>query len=269
MLVDHSKSTVKKFFIVIRGALDDAVRDEAIQANPESLVKWPKTERIQKARALTRDEIARLLDAAERAGEPIRAAITLALFYGLRRSEACGLRWSDIDFNRNTMHIQHTVTQNGTVLLDDDHTKTKGSNRTLVLIDQTIPYLKQVRAEQVRAGLLLDKVVAWPDGKPMRPDGITRMFSTLLRNSGIDKARYHDLRHTAATTLANAGVPPKQLQAFLGHDDIEMTLGVYVHAPDHAAADTSDRMGEAMTKILFGEKCSDFCSESSKVVKLG
>ena len=269
MLVDHSKKSVKKYFIVIRGALDDAVRDGAIQVNPESLVKWPKAKPEQKARALSREEVARLLDAAEQAGEPIRAAITLALFYGLRRSEACGLRWTDIDFSKNTMHIQHTVTQNGIVLLDDDHTKTHGSNRTLALIDQTIPYLKQLRAEQVKSGHPVDKVVAWPDGRVMRPDGITRMFSTLLKHSGIDKARYHDLRHTAATTLAEAGVPPKQLQAFLGHDDIEMTLGVYVHASENAAAETSDKMGEAMSKILLPSKCSDFCSESSKVVKLG
>lgn len=269
MLADHSKKSVKKYFIVIRGALDDAVRDETIQSNPESLVKWPKAKPEQKARALSGEEVVRLLEAAEQAGEPIRAAVTLALFYGLRRSEACGLRWTDIDFSKNTMHIQHTVTQNGTVLLDDDHTKTHGSNRTLALIDQTIPYLKQLRAEQVKSGHPVDKVVAWPDGRVMRPDGITRMFSTLLKRSGIEKARYHDLRHTAATTLAEAGVPPKQLQAFLGHDDIEMTLGVYVHASENAAAETSDKMGEAMGKILFPSKCSDFCSESSKVVRLG
>lgn len=269
MLANHAKSTVKKFFIVIRGALDDAVRDDAIQASPEHLVKWPKAERIQKARALTTDEVSRLLEAAEQAGEPIRAAITLALFYGLRRSEVCGLRWMDVDFSKGTMHIRHTVTQNGTILLDEDHTKTHGSNRTLALIDQTTPYLKQLRAEQMKRGLPMDKVVAWPDGRLLRPDGITRMFHTLLRNSGIEKARFHDLRHTAATMLANAGVPPKQLQAFLGHDDIEMTLGVYVHAPDNAAAETSNRMDKAMRAIRFGEKCSDFCSEPPKVVKLG
>lgn len=269
MLANHSKSTVKKFFIVIRGALDDAVRDEAIQASPEHLVRWPKVERVQKARALTNNEVVRLLNAAEQAGEPMRAAITLALFYGLRRSEACGLRWMDIDFSKGTMHIQHTVTQNGTVLLDDDHTKTRGSNRTLTLIEQTVPYLKQLRAEQIKTGLVLDKVVVWPDGRIVRPDGITRMFNTLLRNNGISKARYHDLRHTAATMLADAGVPPKQLQMFLGHDDIEMTLGVYVHASESAAAETSNRMGEVMGAIRFGESCSDFCSESAKVVKLG
>lgn len=269
MLKGHTKNTAKKVFIVVRGALDDALRDEAILANPERLVRWPRAERVEKSRALTPDEITRLLEAAERAGEPIRAAVVLAIFYGLRRSEACGLRWIDIDFNKCTMHIQHTVTQNGDVLLDDDHTKTHGSNRTLSLIPQTMPYLKELRTEQIRKGLIMDKVMAWPDGRILRPDGITRMFSTLLKNNGIAKARYHDLRHTAATTLANAGVPPKQLQMFLGHDDLKMTIGVYTHVPDHAAADTSKAMGAAMEKILSGEKCSDFCSDSTRAVKLG
>ena len=159
------------------------------------------------------------------------------------------------------MHIQHTVTQNGSLILDDDHTKTRGSNRTLALIGQTIPYLESHRGEQLKRGLLIDKIVAWPDGRPVRPDGIKSMFRTLLKKAGIEKARFHDMRHTAATMLANAGVPPKQLQAFLGHDDIEMTLGVYVHASDDAAAETSQKMDEAMRGICFGKSCSDSCSE--------
>lgn len=263
LLADHSKSTAKKIFIPIRGALDDAVRDEAIQASPEHLVKWPRSERVQKARALSGDEASRLLEAAAEAGEPIRAAVTLALFYGLRRSEVCGLRWIDLDFTKGTLSVRHTVTQNGSLILDDDHTKTRGSNRTLALVDETVPYLKKLRAEQLRSGLLMDKVVAWPDGRPVRPDGIKSMFRTLLKRAGIEKARFHDLRHTAATMLANAGVPPKQLQVFLGHGDIEMTLGVYVHASDDAAAETSQKMGEAMRSIHSEESCSHFCSQST------
>lgn len=269
MLASHTKNSVRKFFIVIRGALDDAVRDEAIQASPEHLVKWPKSERAQVARVLSPDEIVRLLDEAERAGEPIRAAVTLALFYGLRRSEVCGLRWMDIDFQGMTLHVRHTVTQNGSLILDDDHTKTSGSNRMLALVGQTVPYLKALRNEQRRSGLVVDKVVAWPDGRPVRPDGIKSMFRTILKRAGIERARFHDLRHTAATMLANAGVPPKQLQAFLGHDDVEVTLGVYVHASDNAAAEVSGRMDEAMAKICSPEICSDSCSESPKLVRLG
>ncbi len=262
-LADYAKSTVKKFFIVIRGALDDAVRDGAIQASPEHLVKWPRVERVQAGRALTDDEVLKLLEAADETGEPIKAAIVLAMFYGLRRSEACGLRWMDIDFSKGTMHIQHTVTQNGSLILDDDHTKTKESNRIITLIDMTIPYLKKLRSDQLKRGLLVDKVVAWPDGHPVRPDGIKSMYRTLLKKAGIEKARFHDLRHTAATMLARAGVPPKQLQAFLGHSDIEMTLGVYVHATDNATAEASKKMGEVMCSIFSGESCSDFCSDSN------
>lgn len=262
MLADHAKSSVKKYFIVIRGALDDAVRDEAIPANPEHLVKWPKAERTQTGRALTDEQASKLLEAAEQAGEPIRAAITLALYYGLRRSEVCGLRWIDIDFGEGIMHIRHTVTQNGSLILDDDHTKTKGSNRVITLIGDTIPYLKKLRSEQLKQGLLVDKVVAWPDGRPVRPDGIKSMYRTLLKKAGIEKARFHDLRHTAATMLSRAGVPPKQLQAFLGHSDIEMTLGVYVHATDIDTAETSKKMGEIIRSIYPCKSCSDFCSES-------
>lgn len=264
-LKDHSKSSVKKYFIVIRGAMDDAVRDGVIPSNPERLVRWPKGSPSKKARALSFDEVAKLMTAVEDAGEPIRAAVVLALFYGLRRSEACGLRWTDIDFANGTMHIQHTLVQNGSVVLDDDHTKTAESDRTLVLIEDTVPYLKQLRGQQRRAGLVMDKVVVWPDGRPVRPDGITRMFHTVLRRSGIENARFHDLRHTAASMLANAGVPPKQLQAFLGHSDIEMTLGVYVHTPDDAAKATSEAMTALARQKIFPRFCSDFGSDSQEM----
>ena len=103
-----------------RGALDDAIRDGVIGSNPTSLVRWPKRQRYE-ARAFTREDAARLLEIAEQAGEPMRAAITLGLCYGLRRSEVCGLRWTDIDFAKGTLHVQHTVTQNGDLVLDDSH----------------------------------------------------------------------------------------------------------------------------------------------------
>lgn len=266
-LATHTKATVKKYFIVIRGALDDAMRDGVIQMNPEHLVRWPKAERISKARALTQEDAGRLLKAAEAKGEPIRAAVTLALCYGLRRSEVCGLRWMDIDFRKNTMHIRHTVTQNGVVLLDEDHTKSRGSNRVLSLIDWTIPYLKQLRMAQLEAGFPMDKVVVWPDGRTVRPDGITRTFQTLLRNNDFDHIRFHDLRHTAATLLAEAGLQPKHLQAFLGHDDIEMTMAVYVHVSPTAAAETSQKMNEVLERAIYqAENCSEMCSESPSVV---
>jgi len=78
------------------------------------------------------------------------------------------------------------------------------------------------------------------------------LWGVTLENTGVLRfVLIITYGHTAATTLAEAGVPPKQLKAFLGHDDIEMTLGVYVHASENAAAETSEKMKEAMGKILF------------------
>ena len=181
---------------MVRGALDDAVRDGVIDNNPVTLVRWPKRQRYE-ARAFTKADAFRLLEIAEQAGEPMRAAITLGLCYGLRRSEVCGLRWTDIDFAKGTLHVQHTVTQNGNLVLDDSHVKTKQSNRILFLVDATIPYLTKLRSEHLKLGKVIDKVVCWPDGSAVRPDGISRMFKTLLRKNGMNTTmRFHDLRHT-------------------------------------------------------------------------
>lgn len=249
LLKTHKVNSVKKFDIVVSGALEDAIRDGVLEINPSKLVKWPKREKFE-ARAFSKDDAAKLLDVAEQAGEPMRAAITLALCYGLRRSEVCGLRWIDIDFNKDTLHVRHTLTQNGIVRLDDDHTKTTRSNRVLSLIQNTIPYLKSLRDEQLKAGLPLDKVVAWPNGKTLRPDGITRMFKTLLKNNGMNTTmRFHDLRHTAASLLASAGVAPKQLQAFLGHEDISITYDIYVHLANEDTVATSQKMDDILGQI--------------------
>ena len=249
LLKTHKVNSVKKFDIVINGALEDAIRDGVLEINPAKLVKWPKREKFE-ARAFSQNDATKLLDIAEKAGEPMRAAITLGLCYGLRRSEVCGLRWIDIDFAKGTLHVRHTLTQNGVVRLDDDHTKTTRSNRVLSLIQNTVPYFKNLRDEQLKAGLPLDKVVAWPNGKTLRPDGITRMFKTLLKNNGMDPTmRFHDLRHTAASLLASAGVPPKQLQTFLGHEDISITYDVYVHLANEDTIATSQKMDSILGQI--------------------
>ena len=176
---------------------------------------------------------------------------------GLRRSEVCGLRWIDIDFQQKTMRIRHTVTQNGDLILDEDHTKTKRSNRTLVLLDETIPYLKELLAKQKEAGLVMDKVVAWMNGKKVQPNSITRMFHTFLRKRGMGHIRFHDLRHTAATLLANNGTQLKVLQNFLGHNDVKVTLGVYTHDPENAGAQAASSMGQVFKKTFCSETCSE------------
>jgi integrase len=248
LLKKLSLSSVKKIFIVIKGALDDAIRDGAISSNPASLVRWPKESREQKGVSLTSDEARQLLQASERAEEPLRAVVTLGLVYGLRLSEICGMRWIDIDFKKKTMKVRHTVTQNGDVRLDEDHTKTRTSERTLHLAENTVQYFKDLRREQQKNGLPLDKVVAWPDGRPVRADSTRRMFYRLLDENGIRRIRIHDLRHTAASLLAAGGIPPQELKEFLGHSDVSVTLEIYTHVFENASKNVSDKMDGILWK---------------------
>ena len=262
---DHSSASVKKYFLVIRGALDDAVRDGVISRNPVDSVKLPKVIKSEKSRALTGEEVTKVLAAAERAGEPLRAAVILGLYYGLRRSEVCGLRWIDIDFEKGVMQIRHTITQNGTLTIEEDHTKSSGSRRAITLIGKTVPYLKELRKRQFKSGVPLDKVVAWPDGHYLRADGIGRMFQRMIVPLDIGAVRFHDLRHTAATLLAKKCLSPNELKTFMGHDDVSVTLGVYVHTDKNGTENASKMMDE-----IFGEldSCSEKCSEQT-VIALG
>lgn len=107
-------------------------------------------------------------------------------------------------------------------------------------------------------------MVAWPDGHNFRPDGITWMFKTLLKNNGLDPAiRFHDLRHMAASVLASSGeATPKQIQEFMGHDDISITYGVYVQSAKDSGEKTSAVMNKALAGLLKPpEPCSEICSE--------
>ena len=236
---------------MVSGALEDAVRDDVIPVNPAALVKWPKRAQPE-ARPFDPREAGQILAMAENAPEPMHSAIILGLCYGLRRSEVCGVRWCDIDLEQGTMHIRHTVTQNGNVLLDMDSTKTKRSNRVLVLIPSTAAYFRGLYAQQKAAGLPMDKVVARPDGKFLRPDGVYNRFKTLIKKNGIDTAiRFHDLRHFAGSMLADHGVPLKQIQAFLGHDyNSPITSKVYIHEELQSGAKTSAAMDEILGDFL-------------------
>jgi integrase len=91
-------------------------------------------------------------------------------------------------------------------------------------------------------------------GGPLNHRNVTRQFKSLLRQAGLPEAvRFHDLRHTCATLLLEAGVNPKQVQEFLGHEDIQTTLGTYTHALATLQKETATAMQKLLDK---GKKSS-------------
>ena len=116
--------------------------------------------------------------------EPVRAAVTLAVVYGLRRSEICGLRWDDVDFENNASHIRHTVTEFSGTVYENNDTKTKTSRRDLYLVPDIADYLNRLLQAQKQSGIYSGKVCVHLDGRMVKPEYCTRVTMRFLRNCG-------------------------------------------------------------------------------------
>ncbi len=215
--------SVRKHFSLLKQALDQAVIYGYITANPCAPVRVPRKKNTNANRTvmLTADEAQTVINAFE--GHPLHTAVVLSLYYGLRRSEVLGLRWSAIDFDRNTLTINHTIVKNLTIEAKDS-TKSETSERTYTMP----PEVKRLLQEQ-RKNANSDYVNAWSDGRIYRPDYLTRGFQRVLKAHGLPKMRFHDLRHSTASILFDKGWQLEDVKNWLGHADIETTSNIYLH----------------------------------------
>ena len=152
---------------------------------------------------------------------------------GLRRGEAAGLRWCDVDLEGGTVTIaQQRIAYGRTVQVGPP--KTAASRRTIALDRQTVRILRAHRRRQqaerkAAGGSWQDSgyVFTAPDGSPLHPDWLTRRFRRLVTLSGLPPVRLHDLRHGAASLALAAGADLKTVQALLGHASIVLTADTY------------------------------------------
>ena len=147
----------------------------------------------------------------------------LGAFYGLRRSEAVGLKWDAIDFKKKTITIRHTVTQatidGKSKIIQKDHTKKKSSYRSLPLVPPFEELLRRLKAKQELNRKLCGKsycrkfadyIYVNEIGELVKPGYLTQHFPYILEKNGLRKIRYHDLRHSCASLLyANGGQPER------------------------------------------------------------
>lgn len=174
---------------------------------------------------------------------------------GMRRGEALGLRWRDLNLERGTAHIVQSVLMDrhtgGTVI--QERTKTRTGARTVRLTTETVAVLKghqdrQASQRQAAGDRWQDHglVVCTSTGTPINPNNVTRSYDRLVMLSGVPRIRVHDMRHTAATMLLRAGVPAKIVSERLGHATIAITLDTY----SHVLPDMQDVAAEAMSALL-------------------
>lgn len=232
-------SSVIHYHANIHKALKYAVKNDMIPSNPADKVERPKLDKFY-GNFYDRDELNKLFEAV--AGTKLELPVLLGAFYGLRRSEIVGLKWSAIDFEQNTITISHTVTScnldGKCVIVAKDTTKTKSSRRTLPLVPYFHEKLLAVKAQQERNQKLcgrsynrefLEYICVDDIGDRFKPNYITSQFPKLLERNGFRKIRFHDLRHSCASLLLASGVPMKHIQEWLGHSDFSTTANIYAH----------------------------------------
>lgn len=250
----QSPNSIARHKAVISGALKEAHRKKLIPYNPMVDAIAPRRKRFV-GKSYSKAEAQQLLKAID--NEPLKPAIILGLYYGLRRSEICGLRWSDIDFEAETVKIRNTVVKT-TKLIEHERTKSEASKRTLSLIPETVDYLKKLKRQQdlFRAKPGKDKhpdpqrhVCVHSNGKPFSPDYVSQGFANLLKRHNLPPLRFHELRHTAGSLLIENGRSVKEVQELLGHERASTTLDIYTHLSVEGKKETAKAMGGLFGKI--------------------
>ena len=235
-----SAVSVRAHLNLIRHAFRDAVLYELIPKNPAAPVRLPRVPSVTRsARFLSAERTREILKAME--GTWLHPIVYITILYGLRRSEALGLRWSAVDFDRAEIRICHTVVKNLTIEATDT-TKTDASYRTYPLLPEVAQILLPLRAGQSPAGYVFHR----EGGRFLRPDTLTKSFQKALRRHGLPRIRFHDLRHATASILFDEGWSVPDVQHWLGHADIETTMNIYT-------AYNSTRklkVGGALTELL-------------------
>lgn len=229
-----SPNSVKRHHANIRKALQEAMNNDIILYNIADRAKLPTAKKYH-ANIYSKEQLQILIKAAK--GTAIESAVMLTVYFGLRRGEICGLRWNDIDFENHIVHIRNTrITAEKEIF--QKSTKNESSTRDLPIGDEVYEYLSNLKTRQEQDAILLGNgyddsgfVCRWADGKELKVSYVSHAFKMLLEQNNLPHIRFHDLRHSTATSLLENGIDLKVIQEYLGHSSINTTANFYLH-PD-------------------------------------
>jgi len=244
-----SARTVRYHHAVLHVALKTAVQWGLLPRNPADAVSPPHARRTE-MQTWNEDDITHFLEVAK--DSRYYTLFYTALFTGMRRSELLGLKWGDVDFMLSQIYVSRGLhhLKDGSYIFTEP--KSVKSRRTIALPPSATLLLKEhhekQKLERVMLGMSLtdgDLVFSHLEGKPLRPNTITRAWEVLAAHTGVKVIRLHDARHTHASIMLKQGIHPKIVQERLGHASIQMTLDTYSHvAPglQEAAANRFDEL---------------------------
>lgn len=258
-----SPKSIRNMNLYLHKALSQALQEGLIDSNPASGVTLPRARRPQ-VEILTRDDQAKLVRATyhHRYGVFVR----LVLMTGLRMGELLGLRWEDIDFHSNMLHIQRTLNRlqkrdlpdtfsgNRTEIVIQEP-KTENSIRTIPLLPQLIKDLMTWRSlqemDRAAAGEQYQDtgmIVTNPMGGYIEPRTFKKYYDQILEIARLRHFTFHALRHTMASMLYFNGVDSVSISKRLGHAQVSTTANIYAHVMEAADQKDADILADVFLK---------------------
>jgi integrase len=230
--------------------LKTAVKWGLISRNVADAVDPPRTHNTE-MNTWDEDSIISFLNTVK--NTPYYALFHTALFTGMRRSELLALRWQDIDLIYSQISVSRGLHQlnDGSYIFTQP--KSAKSQRTIALSPSAILVLNEhhekQKLERMLQGISLtdnDLVFSHPDGKPMRPNTVSRAWTILAAHAGLKVIRFHDARHSHASLMLKQGAHPKIVQERLGHSTIAITLDTYSHVAPGLQEAAAKRFDDAL-----------------------
>lgn len=224
-----SEKSVKDIMMVfkctIRYAMDQGVMD-SINLN----FTYPKSNKRKKIYIFTKREQKKITEYVLKNTTPKTIGVLISLYTGMRIGEICALKWSDIDFKNNIIHVNKTLQR---VYLRDNNNhitssivvsspKTLNSNRDIPINKEFADIIKKFKKNG-------NHYVLTSSLDCIEPRAYRKNYNTMLKKMKVKKNNFHSLRHTFATNCISLGVDYKTVSELLGHSDINVTLNLYVH----------------------------------------
>ncbi|MGM9590207.1 MAG: tyrosine-type recombinase/integrase [Faecousia sp.] len=250
-------NTVRTYHRCLSSVLSKAVKWGYIPFNPATNAELPK---MSKKEASHLDEADARLLLVLLQDEPIyyRAPITFDLLSGLRRGELLGLRWSDVDFDNQMIHIVQTSAYLRGKGVYTDTPKNESSARPLKLSRSAFVILEEMRTWQNQQRELCGdfwkdtdgRVFTREDGAPLRPDTLTGWFHDFVQRNGLPDVHVHSLRHTYASLMIADKTPLVIVAKRMGHSQTSTTANIYAHmiqSADEKAAEVVELFADVIS----------------------
>lgn len=248
-----SEKSVEGIHNTLCSILSDAVEEGYLLHNPAWRMYKPQGEK--KERPVADEELVqRLIVALEGQSLKYETYFKLVLATGMRRGEACGLRWSDINWKKRSIHIQRNVVKLSHEPIFVKPPKTASGDRVVYISKEMAKLLKSWKQQCMWERKQNDEVLQeddylfrQPSGDPMVPTTFTFRFKKILRQNGLpENLNVHSLRHTNASLLIAQGVDVRTVASLLGHSQASTTLDIYAHAFDKKKREAQEKLGEVM-----------------------